>query len=123
MLCPCKSRARKGLAVRMLVVHGRSDGDCEDRRAFPRRQQSVLSRTGCGATSTDVSGSGSWQGTRSEQEQRQSWRHARLGGCSVAAQCGRELLAAFDVEFPVAVGEVHLDGAQGDEEGLRDLFV
>src|SRR5215217_3048376 len=52
---------------------------------------------------------------------RRCWRLVEVR--SVAAQYGWELSAGFDVEFPVAVGEVHLDGAQGHEEGLRDLFV
>src|SRR5258705_11543614 len=42
---------------------------------------------------------------------------------SVVFESGGQLLARFDVELAVAVGQVHLDGPQGDEEGLRDLLV
>ena len=45
---------------------------------------------------------------------------AGSGGQSVSAA---ELFAGFDVELAVAIGEVHLDGAQGDGEGLGDLLV
>jgi len=82
----------------------------------------VLSRTGGGgsATATDASRLGPGQAPRSAGAAEVL---AGLGGCSGAAQCGRELFAGFDVEFSVAVGEVHFDGALGDEQGLGDVFV
>jgi hypothetical protein len=52
-------------------------------------------------------------------------RSPSSGLAAGSAQCerGGELFACLDVELAVAVGEVHLDGAEGDEEGLRDLLV
>lgn len=34
-----------------------------------------------------------------------------------------ELTPVFDAELAITVRQVHLDGPQGDEEGLGDLFV
>jgi CheY-like chemotaxis protein len=49
-------------------------------------------------------------------------RWSGLGSSAVGERSG-ELFARLDVEFAIAVGKVHLDGAERDEEGLRDLLV